>query len=107
MVTDPSCPTTSDANYGYTAENSIKVGGGIFTGGIPRQRAFLDALRGPQGQSLTYQRVGSVSISDTVIVDAYQITYAGLASPITLYLNVYEEAPRFVPVGFTCGSPIP
>jgi hypothetical protein len=100
------CPLATDATYGYTAANPIKVGGGPFGGGPARQRAFLDALRGPAGQTLSYERVGSLPHGDT-IVDIYRVTYSGLAQPIELYFDIYDEDPRQVPAGFTCATALP
>src|SRR4051794_36005978 len=40
--------------YGFSRENPIHVGGGP-----AGQRAFLEALRGPDGQPLAWRRLGS------------------------------------------------
>ncbi|MBW8012573.1 MAG: hypothetical protein FVQ83_15265 [Chloroflexi bacterium] len=99
------CPISTDASYGYTQENAIKVGGGAFDG-PPRERAYLDNLLGPEGQSITYERTGSMPYEDTFL-DLYSLTYAGLASPITLYLDEYSFEELLAPVGFTCSGPFP
>ena len=44
------CPISTDDTYGYTKENAIRVGdGGELFGGPARERAYLDNLRGPNG----------------------------------------------------------
>jgi hypothetical protein len=105
-VSGAGCPYASDATYGYSTSNPIQVGGGPFGGGPARERAFLDALRGPQAQALAYERTGSVPVGD-VILDAYRVTYDGLATPILLYFDIYNDTPRLVPVGLSCGSALP
>jgi hypothetical protein len=100
-----SCPTSSDATYGYTQDNPIKVGGDIF-GGPARERAYLDHLRGPEGQAITYQRLGSTGYGDTIL-DIYEVSYDGLAEPILLYTDMYVFEDLFSPVGFTCAGPFP
>ncbi len=45
------------AKYGYTQGSPILLGG---TEGGPRQsRLYLNSLRGPKGQVISYERVGS------------------------------------------------
>lgn len=98
-----SCVISTDNTYGYTQENPIKVGGGAF-GGPSRERAYLDNLRGPNGEELTYERTGSVPFGD-IILDIYEIK--GLAKSITLYLDEYNYTDPKAPVGFTCVSAFP
>lgn len=100
--TEMGCTTAADPTYGYTQENPIKVGGDAF-GGPPRERAFLDNLFGPNGEPITYERVGSLSFGDTIL-DSYTITYDGLDEPIALYLDEYSYEPVQAPVGFTCDA---
>lgn len=77
--------------------------GGDIWDGPARERAYLDNLRGPEGQTITYERLGSTSTTD-VILDIYEVSYAGL-EPIHLYIDMYNyEAPQ-APVGFTCAGP--
>lgn len=100
--TEMGCTTAADPTYGYAQENPIKVGGDAF-GGPPRERAFLDNLFGPNGETITYERVGSLSFGDTIL-DSYTITYDGLDEPIALYLDEYSYEPVQAPVGFTCDA---
>src|SRR5690606_21201183 len=48
------CIISTDDTYGYTEENPIKVGGSSFDG-PSRERAYLDNLLGPNGESLSYE----------------------------------------------------
>jgi hypothetical protein len=94
------CTTVADPTYGYTQENPIKVGGDAF-GGPARERAFLDNLRGPNGEPITYERSGSLPVDETIL-DIYRISYEGLDEPINLFLDEYSYEPVQAPIGFTC-----
>lgn len=95
-----SCPISTDTTYGYSKENAIRVGdGGNFLGGPARERAYLDHLRGPNGEPLSYQRNGSLNFEDTIL-DEYVIH--GLGTPVTLYIDIYKFEELKAPVGFTC-----
>lgn len=94
------CPIAVDSTYGYAQENAIQVGGGAFDG-PPRERAYLDNLRGPNGEALTYERAGSVPFGDTVL-DIFAIT--GLAQPVTLYVDEYNFSELKAPTAFTCAA---
>ena len=81
------------------------MGGGPF-GGPSRERAYLDVLRGPGGQAIVYDRLGSTSISG-MILDIYVMTYEGLQQPIVLYIDEDSFAELQAPAGFICASPFP
>ena len=97
-----SCPIATDMTYGYSMENAIRVGdGGDFFGGPARERAYLDNLRGPNGEPISYERTGSLNLEDTIL-DEYVIT--GLGNPVTLYLDIYKFEELKAPAGFTCAG---
>lgn len=105
-VSDPStssCPISDDETYGYTEANPIRVGGGDFDG-PPRERAYLDNLRGPNGEPISYSRLNSFESGDTIL-DSYQITV--LEESVTLYLDEYTYSEPQAPVGFTCAGEFP
>jgi hypothetical protein len=102
-TSNSACLVSADASYGYTQGNPIRVGGDVF-GGPARARAYLDTLRGPNGETLSYTRNGSV-VNDATILDAYTIN--GLAQATTLYVDQYSYETLKAPVGFTCSSPFP
>lgn len=94
------CPIATDATYGYTQENAIRVGdGGDFLGGSTRERAYLDNLRGPNGELITYERTGSSTFGDTIL-DVYVIN--GPTTSVTLYIDMYAFEELKAPAGFTC-----
>jgi hypothetical protein len=95
---------STDKNYGYESKQktSIKVGK------IENERAYLNALLGPNGESIQYNRIGSCCAfkSKTAafgegFLDKYEIYYHGLTKPIILYLNGYDYETPKCPVGFT------
>ena len=95
---------SDDPEYGYRAEKAIRTGGP----GSSKQRAFLDQLRGPEGQAVTYHRTGVCgAYTDTAqpfgkaMIDCYTVRYEGQAQPATLYLDLYRAEPLKVPQGFT------
>lgn len=97
------CAIATISTYGFTQENPIKVGGGAF-GGPSRERAYLDNLRGPKGEALTYERTGSVDFGDTIL-DIFEIS--GTGKVITLYIDEYAYTEPQAPVGFTCAGKFP
>ncbi|MEQ9812631.1 MAG: hypothetical protein RLO50_07595 [Azospirillaceae bacterium] len=109
----PSGPLTiqgqaKDPGYGHSEENPIRVGGGIGSG-PPNQRAFLDQLAGPNGETIDYHRVGSCCAfatpngldGRTGLLDIYAVTWPGRSTPIELYINMYDWDTPLAPVGFT------
>lgn len=101
-ATPPKASPRGLSRYGYTQEEPIKVGGG------PQgEREYLQFLRGPEGQEVQFERQGSCCgfDDDTLplgfgMLDMYEVTYDGLETPVTLFLDMYRrEAPR-APAGF-------
>src|SRR5688572_2841265 len=97
------CAVAEDPTYGYTTENPVQVGGGAMYVKAREQR-YLDALRGPGGQSIQYKRIGSVpqSPNSRTILDRYEVTYGGLEQPMTLYLDAYHFWTPRAPKGLIC-----
>ena len=97
----------TDPTYGYTKQNPVKLAGASFRDGPNREAAYLNGLRGPAGQHVEYERLGSCCPFETPngplggMLDAFRLTYEGQAEPITLYLNFYDPGEPLVPVGLT------
>ena len=96
---------SSDASYGYTEKNPIKVGG--FSDGPANERRYLNSLSGPNGETINYMRTGSCCHFETKnspygggMLDAYAVTYEGKKDTVVLYLNMYDKASLKAPVGF-------
>ena len=107
----PACQPASDPEYGRVVTKAIAIGGGPGYMAA-RERNYLNALRGPQGQILRIGNgVGSSLLPgdpERAIIDAIGVTYDGESGPVTttLYMDAYHyDAPK-APAGFTCGSPL-
>jgi hypothetical protein len=97
---------SQDESYGYTQKNPIKVGN--FAAGPANERRFLDALAGPNGEKISYYRIGSCCAFKTKnspfgggLLDMYNVTYEGATKEIVLYINMYDTDVLKVPMGFT------
>lgn len=94
------------STYGYTEENAIKVGG--LREGPTLQRRYLNSLTGPNGEKVSFNRMGSCCpfltpnalFGNSGLLDRYAVTYEGKKDTVTLYLNIYDQAPLETPVGF-------
>jgi len=98
---------STDSTYGFTAKNPVNVGGGFGSGARNEQR-YLNALRGPAGQAVTYERRGSCCMFKTPngldgmgLLDAYLVTWEGNAKPKVLYLNLYDDGWLKAPKGLS------
>jgi hypothetical protein len=98
---------STDATYGYSEKNAIQVGGSG-SGPVNEQR-YLNALLGPNGEHVNYNRLGSCCsvksakavFGNRVPLDKYELTYEGLEKSIILYINMYDYSPLKAPKGFT------
>ena len=103
-----SCGVADEPAFGTALTSAIQVGGGAMYA-ASRQRRYLDALRGPGGEPLTYKRTGARPLDSEgrAIIDIYEVTYPGLDKPIVLYLDAYHFDDELkAPKGFTCAVPI-
>ena len=94
---------STDASYGFDKTNPIKLGLGFES-----EWRYLNALRGPQGEIVHYERLGHCCTFNTDaaergkgFLDQYALSYDGLAKPVIVYLNMFDTAPLNAPVGFT------
>ena len=104
-LNESSSSPSTDSTYGLTEKNPIKVGGG--EGGPISERKYLNSLSGPNGETVTFDRIGSCcsfkSISSPMgggLLDKYSVTYKGKKDTVVLYLNMYEKGKLMAPVGF-------
>ncbi|MCU0438910.1 MAG: hypothetical protein MUC49_13505 [Raineya sp.] len=97
----------SDESYGYSRKNPIKVGGVNQGQGPAAERAYLNALSGPNGESVWFEREGSCCAFDTPnspfgkgMLDTYKVTYEGKKDTIILFINMYDKDKLLAPKGF-------
>lgn len=98
-----------DETYGYTTKNPINVGGIKKSEGVQNEQRFLNALKGPKGEIVTYHREGSCCIFKTKnglfnksgLLDIYMVTWKGSMDTVSLYINLYDFGLLKAPKGFT------
>lgn len=98
--------TASDANYGFTEANPVKVGIGP-DGGPANQKAYLNLLRDAKGKPIKYTRLGSCCFYKTEngidgmgMLDQFEITYLneeGKENKTVVYMSFYDyEEPKIL-----------
>ena len=94
--------------YGYSPDNPIRVGDGSVKNGPRNEIIFLSSLRGPNGESIIFKRLGSCCAFETPngyrgagLLDKYEVSYEGLTQPKILYINMYDPGEIIPPEGFT------
>ena len=97
------CTTASDPEYGLAAEKAVQIGGGAPYVGA-RSKRYLDSLKGPGGQTLTYRRTGTVRGPNENLIDRWEVTWEGAEKPIIVFLFAYHYGEPRVPAGFTCAG---
>lgn len=110
FLSTASIAQSQSEEYGYSEDNPVKVGTENLNDGPANERAYLDLLTGPNGEEISYNRLGSCCEFETEnspfgggLLDRYEIEYEGLEEPIILYINMYDPDPDGVvqaPEGF-------
>ena len=98
---DAVCQISDDETYGFLGSNPVMVGGEAF-GGPARARAYLDNLRGPGGEPISYERVGSIP-ADGTFLDLYSLTYPG-GEPLGIHIDQYSFENLRAPLGLICAD---
>jgi hypothetical protein len=107
QVQAAACQISADPSYGLTPDNPIRVGNTNIKDGLEREELYLNTLRGPAFEEIAYTRLNPLYNTEREIVDAYTVTYPGLAEPLTLYFEIFIfESPK-APLGFNCEAPFP
>lgn len=98
---------SKDAKYGYNKDYPINIFYRNTNDESINQVRFLNALTGPKGEKITFQKLESCCPFPTKrsemgagFLDVYEIKWEGLKKPIVLYINIYEKGALMVPVGF-------
>lgn len=99
---------SKDKSYGLTQNNPIKVGGVDVDQGPANERRFLNALAGPNGETISYSRAGSCcafksknGFNGSGLLDNYRVTWEGSKDTVSIYINMYDYGSLKVPFGFT------
>ncbi|SEA69733.1 hypothetical protein SAMN05443667_107140 [Flavobacterium gillisiae] len=99
---------SKDAKYGYNKDYPINIFFRSTKDDSINQERFLNALAGPKGEKITFQKVESCCPFPTKrsemgagFLDVYEITWEGQKKPIVLYVNIYEKGALMVPMGLS------
>lgn len=99
---------STDDSYGYSQKNAVNVGGKDMMAGPANERKYLNALLGPNGESIMYERRGSCceiksdnGLMGYAILDIYEVKYNDTMKPIVIYINMYDPGELKAPKGFT------
>jgi hypothetical protein len=99
---------SKDPKYGYDKDFPINVFYKNTKDEHINQQRFLNALAGPNGETITYKKIETCCPFPTKntemgvgLLDVYEITWAGQKTPVQLYLNYFEKGALLVPVGLT------
>jgi len=97
----------TDDKYGYNKDYPVNIFYRGTTNDSINQQRFFNALTGPKGEKIFYEKVGVCcpfpsknSVSGAALLDVYEVKWVGQKTPITLYLNIYEKSRLMVPKGF-------
>jgi hypothetical protein len=101
------CQIATDPTYGLSPENPIRLGSVNLYDGVARMEAYLNTLRGPKFEEISYTRLNPIFNGAEQVVDRYEISYAGLPEPITLYFDMYTYKAPMAPASFTCEAAFP
>jgi hypothetical protein len=99
---------STNPNYAFSEHTPVLIGGG-FESGADRTYKYLNSLRGPNGQTIHYARVGTCCpfksanspFGGEALLEVYQLSIPGVGAPKRLYFNWYETGDVLVPVGLS------
>ncbi|QYJ67318.1 2-dehydro-3-deoxyphosphooctonate aldolase [Flavobacterium litorale] len=93
------------ADYGYSEDNPIKVGG--VSNGPSNERKYLHSLTGLNGEPVYFKRLGSCCPFKSEkaalgggMLDLYEVKIQGDTVTKKLYLNMYDKDKLYAPKGF-------
>lgn len=99
---------SKDEKYGHNKDYPINIFFRSTKDDSINQERFLNALAGPKGEKITFQKVESCCPFPTKrsemgagFLDVYEITWEGQKKPIVLYVNIYEKGALMVPLGLS------
>lgn len=100
--------SATDPQYAYSEHSPVMVGGGVGSGS-DRTYKYLNALRGPNGEAMKYDRVGTCCPFKTPnspfegegLLEVYVVAIPGVESPKRLYFNWYDTGAVLIPVGLS------
>ena len=99
---------SDDTTYGYSKDNPVKVGYNGSAKGPENERKYLDGLTGPNGEEVSYNRLGSCCFFEAKelamgggMLDRYSVRWKGIDEPKVIYINMYQYEDVKAPKGFS------
>ena len=99
---------SKDKKYGYDPDYPINVFYKNTKDENLNAKRFLDALAGPNGETITYTKLESCCPFPTKkhemgagFLDIYELNWPGKTTPTKLYVNIYEKGYLMVPIGLS------
>ncbi|WP_309608678.1 2-dehydro-3-deoxyphosphooctonate aldolase [Flavobacterium sp.] len=97
-----------DKKYGYNPDYPVNVGFTSIDEGLNNQIRFLNALAGPNGEKIKFEKKDACCPFPTKktdmgagTIDIFEISWTGLPKPILLYINRFEKGELMIPLGFS------
>lgn len=94
--------------YGFDQDYPVNLGFGLLHERESNKEKYLNALRGPNGEEITYSYDQSCCPFPTNtselgggLLDIYRISWEGNQKPLFLYINIYEKGKVLIPLGLT------
>ena len=98
----------NNRKYGYSKKYPIMVGGGTSAG---HHFQFIEHLRGPNGENLEIERIGSsgeydnpdseLTNFDKGVLTCFSVDCEAFKKPKILYLDKYRDGDLYIPQGLT------
>lgn len=97
---------STDKKYGFDPDYPINIYFENTLNDTINQQRYLNALLGPNNETLLYKRKKSCCPFTTKnggigagMLDVYEITWLGNQKVIELYFNIYEKGDLYAPIG--------
>jgi hypothetical protein len=102
---------STDPGYAFSEHTPVFIGGG-FESGSDRTYKYLNSLRGPHGETIRYDRVGTCCpfksanspFGGEALLEVYQLDIPGAGAPKQIYFNWYDTGDVLVPVGLSASQ---
>jgi hypothetical protein len=99
--------TSTDKNYGYHKDYPVNIFYINAKDPAMNPPRFFNALTGLNGEKISYKKISRCCPNPTKrhetgagLLDIYEVTWEGLTTPKTLYINIYEKGIVMAPMGF-------
>jgi len=98
------------AEYAYTSDQPVKVGGYYHNEGVLNERRYLNALLGPNGEKVLYKNIGNCCFKRErgkegkmvlKMINKYELNVEGSERRAIIFITPFEEDEMKAPKGFT------